>query len=496
MPINAQIPLQVERPRFMTPADMLSLRDLQTRAQANEFNLEQARAMAPLQQEQLRQQTESGRLKSLADIAKLQQDEQKAEDEQVIKWAQALVSANPQDRPALWKFIRAEGVKRGYKNIDGYPAPWDESMLPGFQAFVSGALKPEQALERGAYPAEPGAQSTAPATQQPPGVPLSEVPNFTGPQAVKIKPYSDVGLDMLQNLPAEEAGFHSQLATTGQAAVPTVGVIAKQPDETPDTIRAKARAKRALGGPENYKIADKLEDRADKLDDRIIKEQELEEKREARAAAKYQSLGDIGVTFNPKEGKYYKDGKEVSAKEVQRLSLELAKAKATNVNVGMTATDAAKAELLNQGISDIEEFKGIIMPNGEIDRNIVLGLATPGMAGVPGTDSRIAYSLIYNAIEAKLRAESGAAVPEQEVKRMAARFIPSPLDNDETIRSKIRRMEAFLRGSFGRIKNVGEPTTSESKTAPAQKPAADAAPKGVDQKVWDVMTPEEKKLWR
>lgn len=116
---------------------------------------------------------------------------------------------------------------------------------------------------------------------------------------------------------------------------------------------------------------------------------------------------------------------------------------------------AAKTELLSNGIKDVGRYRDLVMKDGKIDRQIIVGMSVPGMAGVPGTNSRLAYSYIYNAIEAKLRAESGAAVPETEVSRMAKRFVPSPLDNDETIKAKVDRLEEFLGGSLGRVK--GEP---------------------------------------
>jgi hypothetical protein len=116
---------------------------------------------------------------------------------------------------------------------------------------------------------------------------------------------------------------------------------------------------------------------------------------------------------------------------------------------------AAKTELLVNGLKDVERFRGLLIDkDGKINRTLITGMAAPG-AGVPGTDSRLGYSYIYNAIEAKLRAESGAAVPETEVKRMAKRFVPSVLDNDETIKSKVDRLEEFLGGSLGRVK--GQP---------------------------------------
>lgn len=186
-------------------------------------------------------------------------------------------------------------------------------------------------------------------------------------------------------------------------------------------------------------------------------------------ATKFSQASVPGVTFDKETGSYLMNGKPVTAEELQRIETSLKRAGASNINLGMNPADAAKTELLNQGISDMAEFKSMIMPEGKIDRGIIAQMSIRA----PGTDGREAYSLIYNAIEAKLRAESGAAVPEQEVDRMANRFAPSPLDNDKTIVSKMRRLEAFLRGSFARTKNAGEPTTKKepekAEVAPKKK---------------------------
>jgi len=109
---------------------------------------------------------------------------------------------------------------------------------------------------------------------------------------------------------------------------------------------------------------------------------------------------------------------------------------------------SAKRELLVQGVNDIEDYKKMIFTkDGNINRDIVFHAAL----GTPFTEGRKARSLIMNAIEAKLRAESGAAVPEQEVVRMAQRFVPSSGDKDDTIRSKTDRLEQFLKGTLNTI---------------------------------------------
>jgi hypothetical protein len=118
----------------------------------------------------------------------------------------------------------------------------------------------------------------------------------------------------------------------------------------------------------------------------------------------------------------------------------------------MSAGDAAKTQMLQQGISDVDAFAGmLIRPNGAIDRELLVTMT----GKVPGTAGRMAYSKVFNAIEARLRAESGAAVPDTEVKRMADRFVPSPFDNDATIRDKVQRLREFLAGALNKVDPSG-----------------------------------------
>lgn len=133
----------------------------------------------------------------------------------------------------------------------------------------------------------------------------------------------------------------------------------------------------------------------------------------------------------------------------------------------LSPEQAAKTELLQNGIKDVERFRELVFKDGKPDRALLAAMMAPG-GGIPGTDSRLAYSYIYNAVEAKLRAESGAAVPEAEVTRMAKRFVPSALDNDKTIESKVDRLGEFLGGSLGRVK--GQPGAgTQGRDAPKPK---------------------------
>lgn len=142
----------------------------------------------------------------------------------------------------------------------------------------------------------------------------------------------------------------------------------------------------------------------------------------------------------------------------------------------MTPEQAAKTQLLEGGLVAFDEAMPFIFEGGDIEKgdvkegNIVnmqrISAFGMGPQGMPFTEGRQARQLILDAVEAKLRAESGAAVPETEVLRMAQRFFPNPFDRDESIRSKMRRLRSFLEGTQEKILegNVGSQARSEDRT--------------------------------
>lgn len=105
-----------------------------------------------------------------------------------------------------------------------------------------------------------------------------------------------------------------------------------------------------------------------------------------------------------------------------------------------SAESAGKIALIKQGLSDVSDLEKMLKdPDGSFDRSKLLGLRTIGRPG-----ARDEYSKLYNALNARLRLESGAAVPESEVERAFETFAPSFLDSDTTIKSKIKRMREFF----------------------------------------------------
>jgi len=87
-----------------------------------------------------------------------------------------------------------------------------------------------------------------------------------------------------------------------------------------------------------------------------------------------------------------------------------------------------------------------------------------------------------NFVTALLRKESGALISPDEFNRYDKEFFPQPGDDATVIRQK-RDMRKLAIESM------------KKEAGPAYKNLQKGAPQGVDAKIWDAMTPEEKALW-
>ena len=95
----------------------------------------------------------------------------------------------------------------------------------------------------------------------------------------------------------------------------------------------------------------------------------------------------------------------------------------------------------------IEIKRRLLDEDGSINRTLLTTMVTsiPFLGkGIPFTEGRELRSVFEDAIEAKLRAETGAAAPEPEKVAILERFLPSLLDDDATILSKMDRLMTFL----------------------------------------------------
>lgn len=125
-----------------------------------------------------------------------------------------------------------------------------------------------------------------------------------------------------------------------------------------------------------------------------------------------------------------------------------------------TPEQAAKTQMLEMSQKSLQQLGSMIFSGEkqEVDRTLIANMT----ANTPYTQGRSANILIKDSIEAKLRAESGAAVPDSEVSRAFERFKPSIFDKDETIKLKLDLLNKFLVGAYDKIDPTGTFSVKET----------------------------------
>ncbi len=111
---------------------------------------------------------------------------------------------------------------------------------------------------------------------------------------------------------------------------------------------------------------------------------------------------------------------------------------------------AGKGLMISQALSDLEVVEKLLFPKpGVFNRTLALG-ARGNIPEWAGKDSQIVMSNMQNAVNAKLRIETGAQANPSETENIMARFFPSGIkDSEASARNKVRRLKDFMeRGKF------------------------------------------------
>lgn len=113
----------------------------------------------------------------------------------------------------------------------------------------------------------------------------------------------------------------------------------------------------------------------------------------------------------------------------------------------LSSEQAGKIAMLDQAVTDIDKGTQILFPKGQLDQRVLFEMASPGGGVGKG---RAARSLFRNAMNAKLRAETGAQANPAELDDMEKRFMPSPLDltSKGLPEMKVKRLREFMEGSL------------------------------------------------
>jgi hypothetical protein len=120
-------------------------------------------------------------------------------------------------------------------------------------------------------------------------------------------------------------------------------------------------------------------------------------------------------------------------------------------------------------------------------------------------ERQIVSSAIGEITDAALTLATGAAYTKEQLQQKKAFYTPAYTDKPATLDAKKTRFKQLLMDSK---KQAGEAWTPEMDAAvsklfsppPAAAPKttiprAGTPPKGIDQRTWDHMTPQERKLW-
>jgi hypothetical protein len=119
---------------------------------------------------------------------------------------------------------------------------------------------------------------------------------------------------------------------------------------------------------------------------------------------------------------------------------------------GKSSAEAGKIQLAQTGLDAFDEAMGIIFtPDGQIDWTSLANSA----AGTPKTKGRNLRGLMKNSIDGIVRAATGAALNPSELDYYVEVYVPSPLDDQKTVTSKLTRLEGFLNGYLEKMDPTG-----------------------------------------
>lgn len=118
-------------------------------------------------------------------------------------------------------------------------------------------------------------------------------------------------------------------------------------------------------------------------------------------------------------------------------------ASSVNVNTGLPFDQATKAAGVLQAQQQLENVvSGLFDENGNFKRSTALA------SMIPGTDAAQYDKQATQALEAWLRAMTGAAITKEELDSYRDMYMPRPWDSEEVAKDKITRLNALLSSSL------------------------------------------------
>ena len=181
----------------------------------------------------------------------------------------------------------------------------------------------------------------------------------------------------------------------------------------------------------------------------------------------------------------------------------LKKAGATSINLPSEGERKAgfMANILDRNILQMQTALGVdptaVKPN--VPASIASALTGPNLLSRSMTPAQrqIVEDSQLDVLDAALTLRTGAAYTPVQLNAMRDTYFPVLGDKPAAIKAKQQRLETLLEGAYINAGRATPPRVSAPPPpAPPSKVKSTPAPSGVDQRVWDVMTPQEKALFK
>jgi len=159
------------------------------------------------------------------------------------------------------------------------------------------------------------------------------------------------------------------------------------------------------------------------------------------------------------------------------------------------------SNILDRNILQMQTALGIdptaVKPN--VPASIASALTGPNLLSRSMTPAQrqIVEDSQLDVLDAALTLRTGAAYTPVQLNAMRDTYFPVLGDKPAAIKAKQQRLETLLEGAYiaaGRA--MPERVSAPPLPAPPSKVKSTPAPSGVDQRVWDVMTSQEKALFK
>ncbi len=125
----------------------------------------------------------------------------------------------------------------------------------------------------------------------------------------------------------------------------------------------------------------------------------------------------------------------------------------------LAMAEAGRIQGTRQGAEIVDQIEQQVFPNGQLDRGVLAG-ATAARYGAPGIavpEGALVNQRILQAMDPYVRATTGAALNEQELKNANQMFAPGVGDSEAQVRDKLDRLRQFLSGNLSLMGMVLQP---------------------------------------